>query len=99
MNNPYASGRWVVTEGKEEEFVRRWMDFLGWTRSSYKDLESARLISDNHNSRRFVSFAGWNSADALNQWRSSAGFAERFGACRALCDEFEGADYVLAARV
>jgi heme-degrading monooxygenase HmoA len=75
------------------------MDFLEWTRSSYKELESARLISDNHNSRRFVSFAGWNSPDALNQWRSSAGFAERFGACRALCDEFEGSDYVLAAKV
>jgi heme-degrading monooxygenase HmoA len=99
MNKPFASGRWVVMVGQESEFIRRWMEFLGWTRSSYKDLQSAQLILDNHNPRRFVSFAGWSSADALNQWRSSPGFAERFGACRALCDEFEGSDYTLAATV
>jgi heme-degrading monooxygenase HmoA len=99
MNNPYSSGRWVVAEGHEKEFIRRWMEFLEWTRTSYKDLQSARLILDNHNSRRFVSFADWNNADAMKQWRSSPGFAERFGACRALCDEFEGSDFTLAAVV
>jgi hypothetical protein len=26
----YASGNWRVTEGKEDEFIARWTEFLGW---------------------------------------------------------------------
>lgn len=99
MNNPYASGNWVVTPGCETRFVERWTEFLEWTRSSFTELESARLIQDGEDSRHFVSFASWNSADAMKIWRSRPEFDEKFGACRALCDDFRGNSFILAAMV
>ena|ERR1700737_4200353 len=99
MNSPYASGNWLVKSGREKEFVQRWIEFLEWTRSSFKELQSAQLILDSTDSRRFVSFSGWNSAEAVQQWRSRPEFADKFGACRELCDDFQGFDYTLAAKV
>ena len=95
----YASGNWVVRPGQEEEFVARWKDFLGWTRESASDLQWAILIKDAGDARHFVSMAGWNSLSALQAWRNHPIFAEKFGACRALCDEFQGSNYRLTAAI
>jgi heme-degrading monooxygenase HmoA len=95
----YASGNWVVTEGREEEFVRRWTEFLQWTRASFAELGSAHLIRDEETPGHFVSFATWKSVEALRVWRSRPEFAERMGACRALCDDFRGSSFSVAAVV
>jgi len=95
----YASGNWVVTQGREEEFIRRWIEFLQWTRAAFDDLGSARLIRDEETPGRFVSFATWKTSEALREWRSRPEFAERMGACRALCDDFRGSSFALAAVV
>jgi heme-degrading monooxygenase HmoA len=99
MQTPYSSGNWIVTSGHEKEFVERWTEFLEWTRSSYAELQTAQLIQDHADPRHFISFARWDSADALNQWRSRPEFATKLGACRALCDDFRGSDFALAAAV
>jgi heme-degrading monooxygenase HmoA len=95
----YASGTWIVTTGREEEFVRRWTEFLQWTRSTFGELGTAQLIRDEETPGHFVSFATWKSIPALLDWRSRPEFAERLGACRALCDDFRGSMYRLAAMV
>ena len=95
-NTVYASGNWVVTKGREEEFVRRWTEFLQWTRASFDELGSAHLIRDEETPAHFVSFATWQSVEALREWRSRPEFALRMGACRALCDDFRGSSYTLA---
>lgn len=95
----YASGNWIVTKGREEEFVRRWTEFLQWTRSTFGELGTAQLLRDEETQGHFVSFATWQSINALREWRSRPEFAEHLSACRSLCDEFRGSSYVLAAVV
>ena len=94
-----SSGNWVVRAGSEDEFIARWTDFLKWTRDSAKGLGSASLIRASDNPRHFISFAEWDSPDSLKAWRSLPDFALKLGPCRALCDEFNGTDYTLAATV
>jgi len=96
---PFASGNWLVTDGKQDEFVARWTEFLGWTRANVPGLEGASLIQDTGDPRHFVSFALWSDAGARGAWKQMAGFAEHLGACRALCEEMAGSDFELAAEV
>ena len=96
---PYASGNWIVTQGRESDFVARWEEFLEWTKAEAPGFRWASLIREGEDPRHFVSFAEWDSVDALRAWRGLPAFAEKLGACRALCDEFRGADYEQAARV
>ena len=95
----YASGSWVVRPGAEEDFVRRWRELLTWTRASAPGLRWAMLIRDAAEIRHFISVAGWASAEQRRNWKSLPEFAEKFGACRALCDAFQGSDYQLTATV
>ena len=99
MEEQYASGNWVVVAGRETEFVERWKDFLRWTREAAPGLITARLIQDASDQRHFVSFANWESEQALESWRAQPDFAAKLGACRALCEEFRGGNYMLAAAV
>ena len=99
MSEGFASGNWCVTAGREEEFVARWTAFLEWTRVSAPGLRSARLIRDVEDPRHFVSFADWESADAMGRWRSLPGFIEKLEACRDLCEDFRGSNYTVAAAV
>jgi heme-degrading monooxygenase HmoA len=95
----FSSGTWRVLDGREREFITRWTEFLEWTRSSSKDLHEARLIQDSDDPNHFVSFASWSSGEAMQRWRSSAEFATKLAACRALCSDFRGSSYTLAAAV
>src|SRR5688572_6548150 len=99
MAEPFASGNWTVKEGRQDEFEDRWLDFLQWTRKEHPGLVVARLISDDNNSQHYISMAEWESNDARKAWQNSDGFAQRFGACRALCDSFTGGSFSLAAMV
>jgi heme-degrading monooxygenase HmoA len=96
---PFASGNWIVSEGKEDEFVTRWLAFLEWTKASSPGLSRALLIRDAENPRHFVSFAEWDSPQSMSHWRSQPDFSTKFGACRALCDDFRGGDYMLAGSI
>jgi heme-degrading monooxygenase HmoA len=93
MPEPFASGSWYVTEGKEDEFVERWTEFLGWTREDHSSFVEASLIRDEKDGRHFISFARWENPDARAAWKESPGFMERFSACRALCDDLQASDY------
>ena len=92
-----ASGRWHVRAGEEEAFVLRWKEFLGWRRETFPELLSATLLRSETEPDRFVSFALWADATARKSWQQSDGFATRFGACRELCDAFEGGDFTVPA--
>jgi heme-degrading monooxygenase HmoA len=93
MGDHFASGNWQVSKGKEGEFVERWSEFLGWARETQSSLVNASLIRDDNDSSHFVSFAEWSEAAGRSAWRQDPGFAERFNACRSLCEDFYGGDY------
>jgi heme-degrading monooxygenase HmoA len=92
-----ASGRWQVREGEAESFIDEWRRFLGWTRDHYDELISATLFQSEDDPNRFVSFAIWEGSQPRREWKDSAGFMTRFTACRELCDEFEGGDFLQVA--
>jgi heme-degrading monooxygenase HmoA len=98
-NGHFASGDWIVSGGREQEFVARWTEFLEWARQGVPGLGSAHLIHDSDNPNHFISFASWESREAMDGWRARPEFATRLGACRELCDDFRGSSYTLAAAV
>jgi heme-degrading monooxygenase HmoA len=95
----WASGNWTVTEGKEEEFIEAWRDWLRWSSQNIAGFVSATLIRDTDDPRHFVSFSPWQDGASRDAWKASAGFAEKIRAVQALCDDFRGGDYSLAASV
>jgi heme-degrading monooxygenase HmoA len=95
----YASGDWRVRRGAEQDFIARWSEFLHWTRAEAPGFLSASLIRDAEEPSHFVSFAEWETLDALLAWRRLPEFAARMGACRALCDDMRGSNYSLAVQV
>lgn len=99
MAEHYASGTWHVMEGRTEEFVQRWTEFLQWTRKDHPAMLSATLLRDRGVPGHFVSFAEWTDEQARAQWKQDPEFATHFGACRELCEHMTGSDYDRAVTV
>jgi heme-degrading monooxygenase HmoA len=95
----WASGNWRVTEGKAEEFIARWTEFLTWTKDETDGFETARLIRDLQDPDHFVSFASWRDPASMGAWKNRPEFAEHFGSCRALCTDMQGGGYQLVRAV
>ena len=93
----YASGRWQVKEGKVDEFVERWKDWLGWTSQSVSGFRSAMLLRSEDEPLRFTSMSAWDDDASVKAWKTSEEFRTKLAAVTALCDEFVGGDFDLAA--
>lgn len=89
----YASGNWLVKQGEDTEFVRRWRDWLEWTRDNAQGFKSATLMRLEDDPLRFVSVGLWENEEARDTWKTLPEFAQKFQAVRSLCDEFIGGDY------
>jgi heme-degrading monooxygenase HmoA len=97
LGQPFTSGRWLVREGSEKEFVNRWSALTLWSLKEAGGAEFFYLIQDTLDQRRFLSFGAWDAPGSVSAWREQPTFQELLGACRELCDEFEAHDYALAA--
>ncbi|MFC7446350.1 antibiotic biosynthesis monooxygenase family protein [Rhodococcus daqingensis] len=95
----WASGNWRVADGKADEFVERWAEFLTWSKEANDGFLSARLIRDRQDPNHFVSFAAWRDPESMDAWKAQPGFAERFSSCRELCADMQGGNYELACAV
>ena len=95
----FASGRWLVTEGKEQEFLQRWTEFLEWSKAEAPGLIEAHLLRDAENPRSFISLSESTDAAARQGWKDQAAFRTHLDATRSLCDEFSASDYELATEV
>lgn len=93
----WASGRWKVKQGSENEFIERWKEWLGWTSTSVPGFRSAKLIQSDDDSSQFTSFSDWAGDAELQAWKTSDDFRQKFGAVRELCDDVQTADFDLAA--
>jgi heme-degrading monooxygenase HmoA len=99
IGQPYTSGNWLVKEGNEEEFIRRWTEFTEWSLANAPGADSFLLIRDSTDPRHFMSFGAWEDADLVSAWRDRPEFQQRLGACRELCDDFKPTDSTLSAAV
>jgi heme-degrading monooxygenase HmoA len=89
----YASGNWLIKQGKEAEFVQKWRNWLEWSRDHAHGLKSAKLMRSADDPRRFVSMSKWESEQARADWKTSDEFKKMFAELRGLTDEFVGGDY------
>jgi heme-degrading monooxygenase HmoA len=71
VGEPYASGRWLVNEGSEDEFVEQWTTFTQWSLDNVPGARSYVLLRDKTEARRFVSFGAFESEEAVTQWREA----------------------------
>lgn len=99
VGQPFTSGNWIAKEGKEDELVARWTEFVHWSIDAMGSdaTETPVLIRETANLRHFISFGGWSDPETVTQWRQHPEFHERLGRCRELCDEFVAGDYTVAA--
>jgi heme-degrading monooxygenase HmoA len=90
----YASGNWLVKEGKEEEFIRAWRSWFEGFRDHTPGMKWARLIRSVDDPRRFVSISIWESEKARDDWMATAEFPASLARIQALTDEFVGGRYL-----
>jgi quinol monooxygenase YgiN len=76
----YTSGVWVVKEGRESEFERRWQEGANGTSLEFPDVKFM-LLRDRENPRRFVSLAeGWRNVEQIEAARSTPAFQDSMAA-------------------
>jgi heme-degrading monooxygenase HmoA len=97
VGQPCTAGSWHVHAGREKEFIAAWTDFTTWSLEQMPGAESFVLIRHRAEPQRFLSFGAWSDTGVVEAWRNSDGFREHLGRCRALCEQFEGHDYEVAA--
>jgi heme-degrading monooxygenase HmoA len=88
-----------VKEGRAEDFVGMWREFLTWTEEAHEGFLGARLIRDLRDPHHFVSFAAWQDLDAMRAWQGSPDFKERFDSVYALCEDMQSGGYELACDI
>jgi heme-degrading monooxygenase HmoA len=98
MGEVYSSGTWKAKDGEEKEFEEAWTAFAKWL-STMPGAGTARLTKDMDNAGNYMSFAPWESADALHAWKSSPDFREHMGAVQAHVAEFTPHEMELVVEV
>jgi heme-degrading monooxygenase HmoA len=84
----FTHGTWLVKPGREDEFVAGWTSMAEWTTSLYPDARGT-LLRDREDTRRFVSFGPWPSADVVGKWRAHPEFQRCVSEIGECLEEFE----------
>ena len=72
----YTSGIWVVKQGREADFARRWQESADSVALNVPDLKFM-LLHDRENPRRFISLGeGWRNAEQIEAARSTPDFQD-----------------------
>lgn len=89
----WASGHWQVKDGKAEDFIQQWKEWLSRSSENVSGFHHARLLRSLNSPQQFTSISEWDTAGARDAWKASPAFRDGFEASKALCDEFLGGDY------
>lgn len=89
MSQLYTAGKWTVTPGREDEFVKAWSEMAEWTSAEIPGSSWATLLQHHEEPNVFLSFGPWDTTEAIAAWRESPGFKERVGRIRGLLKEFK----------
>jgi len=88
MGPPFTHTTWQVKPGQEEEFVRRWLEWVEWSHRLGLRAQ-ARLLRDLEHPSTFVSFGPWETIAAVRAWRGEAGYHERVARLQEVVERFE----------
>ena len=95
----YTSGIWVVKNGREADFARRWQESADSLALEVPDLKFM-LLHDRENPRRFVSLGeGWRNSDQIEAARSTPEFQDAMASIWRMLDSGEIATLDLIASV
>jgi heme-degrading monooxygenase HmoA len=92
----YTHTTWRVKQGMEDEFVRRWVEWVEWSHRQGLGAH-ARLLRDVEQTGTFVSFGAWMSIEAVRSWRSLGGYHERVARLQQVVESFEPTTLELVA--
>jgi heme-degrading monooxygenase HmoA len=76
----WASGHWQVKEGKTEEFIQQWREWLSRSSENVPGFYHARLLRSLASPQQFTSISEWETAAARDAWKTSPAFREGFEA-------------------
>jgi heme-degrading monooxygenase HmoA len=93
----WASGRWQVKDGKADEFIQRWSEWLRLSSQGISGFRSARLLRAEDDPQRFTSVSNWDDEASRDAWAKSPAYGEGIESVKALCDEFMGGNFEAAA--
>ncbi len=96
MATTYTLTSWTVKPGLDDEFVRRWADWVEWSHGQGLGA-SARLLRDLERPGTFISFGPWASLEVVRQWRTDPGYHERVARMYEVVESFEPRTLDLAA--
>jgi quinol monooxygenase YgiN len=95
----YTSGVWIVKEGKEDEFKRRWQAGVDGTVLTVSGVKFM-LFQDQENPRRFVSLGeGWRNAEQIEAARSTPEYQDSMATIWRILESGEVTTLRLAAEV
>ena len=98
MSEVYSSGTWTAKEGEDDAFVSAWKEFAGWL-STMPGAGTARLTRDLSEPHHYLSFAPWESVEAMHAWKAHPEFRERIAAVRAHVTQIVPSELELVAAV
>jgi quinol monooxygenase YgiN len=94
-----TSGIWVVKEGREDEFARRWEEMVSNLSRDFPDV-TFRLLRDHDDPRRFVSLGeGWRNLEQVEAARSLPSFQDSMTAIWRLLETGNLATLELAVEI
>ena len=93
MYEIFNYGRFEVEPDNQEAFVETWTAFASWA-SARPGPGTLRLFRDVRNPGRLVSLGQWDSAEVVQDWKSSPEFKERLGRLVKLAEVFEPTEHV-----
>ena len=76
----YTCGVWIVKDGREDEFERRWQEATNGTTLEFSNVKFM-LLRDHENPRRFLSFGeGWRNPEQIEAARSTPAYQDSMAA-------------------
>lgn len=88
MPQAYTLTVWRVKPGMEDEFVRRWSEWIEWSHRQGLQAD-ARLLRDVERPGTFTSFGPWATLAAVKSWRALEGYHERVARLQEVLEGFE----------
>lgn len=84
----YSNGVWQVKDGQEENFKAVWKEFAELALKNHGALEGT-LLQEIDNTKTFVSFGLWESAEYTQKWQNSPEFKSYMAKFKDLCDSMQ----------
>lgn len=98
MSQIYTTGSWTPHTGHEEAFLKEWESFMDWA-TALPGAGEAVLTRDQRAPERLVSFAVWESMEAVSGWKQHPEFKPRMGRVQEHIDKFAPTELDVVRRI